>query len=43
MTSKQHLSGRRDNLILVLLGLALLITFVADALGWFRTGPFFGR
>jgi hypothetical protein len=41
MAPAPHLHGQRDDLILALLGLALLITFVADAIGWFRVGLFF--
>jgi hypothetical protein len=31
----------RDDLVLILLGLVLLVTFLADAAGWFRSGLFF--
>lgn len=31
----------RDDLALILLGLVLLITFLADAAGWLRVGLFF--
>ena len=38
-TSHQH--NHRDEMILMLIGFAVVITFVADALGWFTTGHFF--
>ena len=41
MTPLSHVHPTRDDRIFVLLGLAAVITFLADALGWFRTGLFF--
>ena len=41
MTPPPQLHWHRDDVILALLGLGLLITFLADAIGWFRSGPFF--
>jgi hypothetical protein len=43
MAPARRLQDHRDQLVLVLLGLALLITFLADAAGWFRAGAFPGR
>ena len=43
MTPLSHVQLTRDDKILVLLGLAAVISFLADALGWFRTGLSFNR
>lgn len=41
MAPTSQLQHHRDDAILVLIGLALALTFVADALGWFTAGLFF--
>jgi hypothetical protein len=41
MAQRHFLQEHRDGLIVFLLGLALLVTVLADALGWFGSGPFF--
>jgi hypothetical protein len=41
LTQRHYLQEHRDDVLLVLLGLAVVVTFLADALGWFRNGwPF---
>jgi hypothetical protein len=43
MTPRPHVPLDRDKEILALIGLAIVITVLVDALGWFRTGLFFNR
>lgn len=43
MQLRHDLHGHRDDVVLILLGLVLLITFLADAIGWFRLGLFLAR
>lgn len=40
MTPKHYFEEHRDDLILILIGLVALLTFLVDALGWFRTRMF---